>query len=137
MLDEVFAGQRGEGATLNGLALRVSQVEDIRQSVVELGWSASVPYDRYAKVAERLNGLGAGVKRRGSGALGLVYVAMGRQDAYCELHNNAGDASAPRLVVEGAGGGANDLLTQKSFNKGHPVIALTPQLPTRLGSPHD
>jgi myo-inositol-1(or 4)-monophosphatase len=134
MLDELFAAQQGEGATLNGRAIRVSQVEDIRQSVIELGWSARVPYDRYAKVAERLNGLGAGVKRRGSGALGLVYVAMGRQDAYCELHINAWDAAAAVLLVAEAGGWTNDFLSEECLTKGNRVIACTPHLRAVLES---
>jgi myo-inositol-1(or 4)-monophosphatase len=128
MLDELFAAQRGHGATLNGQAIKVSPIDDIRQSVVELGWSARASFDRYAKVLMRLNELGAGVKRRGSGALGLAYVAMGRQDAYCELHINAWDAAAAVLLVEEAGGWTNEFLTEECLRNGNRVIACTPKL---------
>jgi myo-inositol-1(or 4)-monophosphatase len=132
MLDELFAAQRDSGATLNGRKIRVSGVEDITRSVVELGWSARVPFARYATVLERLNVLGAGVKRRGSGALGLAYVAMGRQDAYCELHINSWDAAAAVLLVEEAGGWTNEFLTQECLTGGNRVIACTPHLRAAL-----
>jgi myo-inositol-1(or 4)-monophosphatase len=116
------------GATLNGKPIKVSPVTDIRQSVVELGWSARTPFERYTKLLGKLNAQGAGVKRRGSGALGLAYVAMGRQDAYCELHINAWDAAAGVLLVEEAGGWTNDFLTQACLTEGNQVIACTPSL---------
>ncbi|SAL28675.1 inositol monophosphatase family protein [Caballeronia telluris] len=128
MLDELFAAQRGKGATLNGQAIKVSPIDDIRQSVVELGWSSRVAFERYAALMQRVNDLGAGIKRRGSGALGLAYVAMGRQDAYCELHINSWDAAAAVLIVEEAGGWVNDFLTEECLAKGNRVIACTPKL---------
>jgi myo-inositol-1(or 4)-monophosphatase len=134
MADELFAAQRGEGATLNGRAIRVSLVEDMRQSIVELGWSPRAPFADYLKVATRLNELGAGVKRRGSGALGLAYVAMGRQDAYCELHINAWDAVAAVLLIEEAGGWTNDFLTEECLRTGNRVIGCTPRLRAALES---
>jgi myo-inositol-1(or 4)-monophosphatase len=132
MLDELFAARRGSGATLNGRKISVSGIEDIAKSVVELGWSSRAPFAKYAKVLERLNGLGAGVKRRGSGALGLAYVAMGRQDAYCELHINSWDAAAAVLLVEEAGGWTNEFLTEACLTRGNRVIACTPHLRVAL-----
>ena len=111
MAGELFAARHGGGATLNGRPIKVSAIDDPRKSIVELGWSPRAPFDDYLKVATRLNELGAGVKRRGSGALGLAYVAAGRQDAYCELHINAWDAAAAVLLIEEAGGWTNDFLT--------------------------
>jgi myo-inositol-1(or 4)-monophosphatase len=128
MLDELFVAQRGQGATLNGQPIRVSRIDDIRKSVVELGWSTRASFERYAKVLTRLHDLGAGVKRRGSGALGLAYVAMGRQDAYCELHINSWDAAAAVLLVQEAGGWTNDFLTEECLRSGNRVIACTPGL---------
>jgi myo-inositol-1(or 4)-monophosphatase len=128
MLDELFAAQRGMGATLNGAPIRVSAIADIRQSVVELGWSSRIPFEGFAAVQARLQALGAGVKRRGSGALGIAYVAMGRQDAYCELHINSWDAAAAVLLVEEAGGWANDFLTPECLRNGNRVIVCTPAL---------
>ncbi|APR36470.1 inositol monophosphatase family protein [Paraburkholderia sp. SOS3] len=128
MLDELFAARRGAGATLNGAPIKVSTIADIRQSVVELGWSSRIPFEGFATVQARLQALGAGVKRRGSGALGIAYVAMGRQDAYCELHINSWDAAAAVLLVEEAGGWANDFLTPDCLRNGNRVIVCTPAL---------
>jgi myo-inositol-1(or 4)-monophosphatase len=128
MLDELFAARRGHGATMNGQPIKVSETADIQRSVVELGWSSRVPFEPYAKVLEKLHSLGAGVKRRGSGALGIAYVAMGRQDAYCELHINSWDAAAAVLFIEEAGGWVNEFLTKQCLTQGNQVIACTPGL---------
>ncbi|MFC0398534.1 inositol monophosphatase family protein [Paraburkholderia rhizosphaerae] len=128
MRDELFAARRGAGATLNGAPIKVSPITDIRQSVVELGWSSRVAFDSYSTVHARLHALGAGVKRRGSGALGIAYVAIGRQDAYCELHINSWDAAAGVLLVEEAGGWANDFLTPECLQHGNRVMVCTPAL---------
>ncbi|MGF6776696.1 inositol monophosphatase family protein [Paraburkholderia sp. GAS334] len=128
MANELFVARRGCGATLNGRPMKVSTIDDPRQSIVELGWSPRAPFEHYLKVATRLNDLGAGIKRCGSGALGLAYVAAGRQDAYCELHINAWDAAAAVLLIEEAGGWTNDFLTKECLLKGNRVIGCTPKL---------
>jgi myo-inositol-1(or 4)-monophosphatase len=128
ILDELFAAQRGAGATLNGKPIKVSTIDDVRQSVIELGWSSRISFEGYAAVHARLHELGAGVKRRGSGALGIAYVAMGRHDGYCELHINSWDAAAAVLLVDEAGGWTNDFLTEDCLRNGNRVIACTPAL---------
>lgn len=128
MAGELFAARRGGGATLNGQPIRVSNIEDPRQSIVELGWSPRAPFEQYHEVSARLHNLGTGVKRCGSGALGLADVAAGRQDGYCELHINAWDAAAAVLLVQEAGGWTNDFLTKECLVRGNRVIACTPKL---------
>jgi myo-inositol-1(or 4)-monophosphatase len=134
MLDEMFAARRGGGATLNGKRIKVSGIARTDEAVVELGWSSRVPFAQYRQVLEALNQLGPSVKRCGSGALGLAYVAMGRQDAYCELHINAWDAAAAVLLVNEAGGWTNEFLTQACLRHGNRVIACTPHLRGALES---
>ncbi|WP_049848301.1 inositol monophosphatase family protein [Trabulsiella odontotermitis] len=128
MADELFTAIRGGGARLNNRPIKVSEIAKIEESVIELGWSSRVPFDGYARVHARFNELGASVKRCGSGALGLVYVAMGRQDAYCELHINAWDAAAAALIVQESGGWTNPFLTPECLQRGNEIIACTPQL---------
>ena len=128
MLDELYAAARGRGATLNGKPIRVSGIGDIRQSTVEAGWSTRLPLDRYIAMLDRLAAQGAGIRRGGSGALGLAYVAAGRIDAYCELHMNAWDALAGLLLTEEAGGWINDFLAGAGLKKGNPILACTPEL---------
>jgi myo-inositol-1(or 4)-monophosphatase len=137
MAGELFAARRGCGTTLNGRPIRVSSIDDTRRSVVELGWSPRIPFARYLRVATRLNELGVGLKRCGSGALGLAYVAAGRQDAYCELHINAWDAAAGVLLIEEAGGWINDFLTAECLIKGNRVIGCTPALREAMVSAMD
>jgi myo-inositol-1(or 4)-monophosphatase len=72
--------------------------------------------------------LGTGIRRAGSGALGLAYVAAGRSDAYGELHINAWDVLAGILLVEEAGGWVSDFLADDGLRRGNPVLACTPAL---------
>ncbi|MDR5826197.1 inositol monophosphatase family protein [Caballeronia sp. LZ043] len=123
MLDELFVARRGHGATLNGKPIEASQAKDLSESIVELGWSPRVAFSRYACVLEKVHSKGAGVKRRGSGALGIAYVAIGRQDAYCELHINSWDAAAAVLLVQEAGGWTNEFMTPACITEGNCVIA--------------
>jgi myo-inositol-1(or 4)-monophosphatase len=126
--DELFAAARGCGATLDGAALRVSGLNNIRHSTIEAGWSTRLPLERYVEIVSRLTQAGAGVRRGGSGALALAYVAAGRVDGYCELHMNAWDALAGLLLIEEAGGWTNDFLGGEGLTGGNPILACTPEL---------
>jgi myo-inositol-1(or 4)-monophosphatase len=126
--NEMFAAARGQGATMNGRPMQVSGIDDIQRAIVEAGWSTRLPPQPYVSVIDGLLLGGAQVRRAGSGALALAYVADGRIDAYCELHINAWDAIAGLLLVEEAGGWTNDFLADDGLRKGNPVIGCTPQL---------
>jgi len=128
MHDELYTARRGGGAALNGKPIHVSGLADLRQATVEAGWSARMPSEPYLAMVERLKQAGANVRRGGSGTLGIVYVADGRIDAYCELHINAWDVLAGLLIVEEAGGVTNDFLAGDGLRKGNPVLACTPEL---------
>ncbi len=126
--DELYAAQSGRGATLDGQPMRVSGLSDIRQATIEAGWSTRMPHDRYTGLVQTLKEAGSGVRRGGSGALALAYVADGRIDAYCELHMNAWDALAGLVLVQEAGGWTNDFLAQEGLTQGNPILACTPAL---------
>jgi myo-inositol-1(or 4)-monophosphatase len=123
MPDELYAGVRGGGATLDGRPLRASAISDIRHATVEAGWSSRLPPEPYTELVHRLKTAGANVRRGGSGTLGLAYVADGRIEAYCELHINSWDALAGILLVEEAGGTVNDFLANDGLANGNPVLA--------------
>ncbi|HEX2552091.1 MAG TPA: inositol monophosphatase family protein [Microvirga sp.] len=125
MLDELFAAERGRGATLNGELIRVSGLPDIQSSTIEAGWSTRLPLSRYVDMIGRLLEAGAGMRRGGSGALALAYVAAGRIDGYCELHMNSWDALAGLLLVEEAGGWTNRFLAGDGLVSGNPVLGCT------------
>jgi myo-inositol-1(or 4)-monophosphatase len=132
MFDELYAAARGRGATLNGRPMRVSGIDNIRHSTIEAGWSTRLPLDRYISLLDRLARQGAGIRRGGSGALGLAYVASGRIDGYCELHMNAWDALAGLLLAEEAGGWTNDFLAGSGLREGNAILACTPELKSIL-----
>ncbi|HEX8665723.1 MAG TPA: inositol monophosphatase [Beijerinckiaceae bacterium] len=125
---ELYAAARGRGATLDGEIVRVSGLSDISCATIEAGWSTRVPRESYLDVVDRLKAAGAAVRRSGSGALALAYVAAGRQEAYVELHMNAWDALAGLVLVREAGGWTNDYLAGEGLTKGNPILACTPEL---------
>ncbi len=106
MLDELFSAARGEGATLNGRPLRASSVATLDKALLCTGF----PYD----VRERPEGpvglfnrfilRAQGMRRTGSAALDLAYVAAGRFDGFFEFGLKPWDIAAGALLVEEAGG---------------------------------
>jgi myo-inositol-1(or 4)-monophosphatase len=130
---QLYAAARGRGATLDGALIRVSGLAEIAQATIEAGWSPRVPLESYVGVVERLKRAGAAVRRAGSGALALAYVAAGRMEAYVELHMNAWDALAGLVLVEEAGGVVNDYLAGDALTQGNAILACTPELADLLG----
>jgi myo-inositol-1(or 4)-monophosphatase len=107
---ELFSAERGQGAWLNGKPLRVSTPETLIDSLLVTGFPYSVQQE-----SEELVGLFAeflrrsrAVRRLGSAALDLCYVAAGRFEAFWEQKLNPWDVSAGALIVEEAGGRVTD-----------------------------
>ena len=103
--DETFAAERGEGATLNGRRIRVSEVEDMNRALVCTGF----PYDvrertDFARHFHSFIRHAQGVRRDGSAALDLAYVACGRYDGFWEEGLKPWDVAAGKIIVEEAGG---------------------------------
>jgi myo-inositol-1(or 4)-monophosphatase len=69
-LGEVFAARRGGGATLNGMAIRAAETTELDQAVVELGYSARVPFAAFAALLDKVGATGAMPRNGGSGADG-------------------------------------------------------------------
>ncbi|HSA90184.1 MAG TPA: inositol monophosphatase family protein, partial [Burkholderiales bacterium] len=74
MYGELYRARLGRGAFLNDRGMRVAGITDLRQAIVELGWSARRPVRAYTGLLERVLDAGAIFMRAGSGALGLAYV---------------------------------------------------------------
>jgi myo-inositol-1(or 4)-monophosphatase len=136
-LDELYFAQRGRGAFYNGKRVCVSVVGDIRNATIEIGWSSRKAAGPYLELVGRVLAAGANVRRAGSGALALAYVAAGRTDGYCEIHMNAWDAIAGLLMITEAGGYANDFLAGDGLRSGNMVLgcnaALRPALARAFG----
>lgn len=119
--DEIFAAERGEGATLNGRRIRVSEVEELNSAMLCTGF----PYDvrerpHFALDFSNFTMRAQAVRRDGSAALDLAYVACGRFDGFWEDGLNPWDVAAGVLLIEEAGGritnfsgGLLDLYTPK------------------------
>jgi myo-inositol-1(or 4)-monophosphatase len=128
MYGELYRARAGRGAFLNDRPMRAADITDLRQAIIELGWSARRPVRAYTGLLERVLDAGATFMRAGSGALGLAYVAAGRTHGYCELHINSWDTLAGLLMVREAGGWTNDYLAGEALQRGNAVLACAPGL---------
>ena len=103
--NELFAAERGRGATLNGKPIRVSSTDKLGDSLIVTGF----PYDFKQKpnFARHLTDFlfhSRGVRRDGSAAIDMAYVACGRFDGFWEEGLNPWDVAAGTLLIEEAGG---------------------------------
>ncbi len=103
--DELFSAERGSGTHLNGHPIHVSRTRTLEESLVATGFPSHKRHRNpnihfYQQFTLRSHG----VRRAGSAALDLAYVAAGRLDAYWEFNLNPWDTSAGFLLVEEAGG---------------------------------
>jgi len=108
--DEMFTAERGAGAYLNNRRIRVSQVSRLMDSLVTTGFPSrkrhqNVNVHFYHQLAMATHG----VRRPGSAALDLAYVACGRLDAFWEFGLNPWDMAAGVLLVTEAGGSRSDM----------------------------
>lgn len=103
---ELFTGERGAGAFLNGRRLKVSSQETLLRSILITGF----PYDLKTDVHDSVTLFGRflrearAIRRDGSAALDLCYVAAGRVDGFWEARLNLWDVLAGVLMIEEAGG---------------------------------
>lgn len=106
MLDVAYSTVRGEGASANGKLISVSTTKETKEAIVATGF----PYRRDAHMNANFKALEycvlncRGVRRFGSAALDLAYVASGKFDAYYENTLNIWDIAAGVLLIEEAGG---------------------------------
>ena len=134
--DEMYVAERGGGAFLNGRRLRVSG----RSRVDEALFATGIPVmgiDNHALFLAQLRGVmavSAGVRRFGSAALDLAYVAAGRYDGYWENGLQPWDIAAGILLVREAGGFVSDLAGGKRMLAGGGILATNSQLHDALGA---
>ncbi len=105
MRDEMFLGEQGKGSWVNGRPLRVSTAQELAKSLLVTGfpydtWHAKRNnFDYFVKLAKMTQG----VRRLGSAALDLCYVAAGRFDGFWELSMKPWDIAAAGLIAREAG----------------------------------
>jgi myo-inositol-1(or 4)-monophosphatase len=110
-LDELFKAEKGKGAFLNGRPIRVSRTDKLIESLVVTGFPYDVRTNADRLVRHFANFLkeAQAVRRLGSAALDLCYVAAGRFDGFWEASLNPWDMAAGVLILEEAGGKFTDL----------------------------
>jgi len=127
--DEMFTAERGKGAYLNGQPLHVSYTTDLQRSLLVTGF----PYDIQNPEINNLNNfihfskMTQGVRRLGSAALDLSYVAAGRFDGFWEMALKPWDVAAGGLICEEAGGRVTNIFGETDFiSPPQSVVATTP-----------
>jgi myo-inositol-1(or 4)-monophosphatase len=120
--DEMFSAERGRGASLNNKPIRVSDTEQLSEALVVTGF----PYDFKSRqnFARHLNEFmlsARGVRRDGSAAIDMAYVACGRFDGFWEEGLNPWDMAAGVLLIEEAGGQVTTY-TEGKFNIYQPPV---------------
>lgn len=112
---ETFLAQKGKGATLNGKKIHVSKTPKLEQSLLVTGF----PYNRFTRMPvllkrfEKFLNSCHDVRRLGSAALDLCWLAAGRTDGYWEDNLNPWDVGAGVLVLQEAGGKVTDYSGKK------------------------
>jgi myo-inositol-1(or 4)-monophosphatase len=108
--NEMFMAEKGQGAFLNDRRLRVSARTDLADCLIATGipFRGHGDHDTYLDQLRRLMPTVAGVRRMGSAALDLAYVAAGRYDGYWEIALQPWDLAAGLLLVREAGGYATE-----------------------------
>jgi myo-inositol-1(or 4)-monophosphatase len=129
--EECFTAERGRGAWLNGEPIRVSRTGNLDDSLLVTGF----PYDIRTNPENNLDNfarfslLTQGVRRLGSAALDLCYVAAGRFDGFWEMRLNAWDVAAGGLIAEEAGARVTGLRGEPDFlSPPHSILAANLQL---------
>ena len=127
--DELFAAALGRGATLNGVPISVSGATVLGQALVGTGFAYRADIrEQQAKVVANLIGAVRDIRRLGSAAVDLCYVAAARLDVYYEEHLNSWDAAAGELIAREAGAVTSD------YAGSHPrfgqLVAATPAIHT-------
>ncbi len=115
--DECFYSYKGSKAYLNSEIINVSDIQNISNSLVATGF----PYEDYSQIEQISESLqyfmrnSQGIRRLGSAATDLVYVACGRFDAFYELGLNVWDVAAGAFIVKQAGGKVSDFLMKENY----------------------
>jgi myo-inositol-1(or 4)-monophosphatase len=122
---ELFTAERGFGAFVNGRRLRVSNAATLVDALLVTGF----PYDVHQRVGELVGLFGAflgrarGVRRLGSAALDLCYVAAGRMDGFWEQSLSPWDIAGGALIVAEAGGRVTSMEGGPFASRGGHILA--------------
>ncbi len=131
-LDELYTAERGKGAFLNGNPIRVSETDSLIQSILITGFPYDI-HDNPDNTVERFVDFlmnAQAIRRLGSAAIDLCYIAAGRGDGFWEAFIQPWDIAAGILLIEEAGGKVTDF-------EGNPIGADSPRVLATNGKIHD
>ncbi len=123
--DELFAAEKGKGARLNGHKIKVSSISVLSRSLLATGFPYDLResrvnnFDHFRNFATRVHA----VRRAGSAALDLCYVAAGRFDGFWEMKLGPWDLAAGSIIVREAGGQVTDFQGSPIHLDGRHVLA--------------
>ena len=134
--DEMFAAERGQGATLNDRSIRVSEIEDLNSAMLCTGFPYNVrERPDFTRDFANFTMASQAVRRDGSAALDLAYLACGRFDGFWEEGLKAWDVAAGVLLIEEAGGTVSDF--EGAPLKIHTPSVYTPKVLASNGLVHE
>ncbi|MCL5261567.1 MAG: inositol monophosphatase [Gammaproteobacteria bacterium] len=128
--DELFYASRGNGAYLNNRRIRVSKSKQLNGSLLGTGFGQHTlehMHDQLAIIAEFVPEV-AGIRRCGSAALDLAYVACGHLDGFWEMKLRPWDIAAGAAIITEAGGVITDFHGHEAFLDSGNVIASNPKI---------
>ncbi len=129
-LDELFHAVRGQGAYLNGEPIHVSDKTDMAQAVVSTGFPVDklLTPDNNLDNFARIMPLVRGIRRLGSAAMDISYVAAGILDGFWEVNLHRWDVAAAELILSEAGG----VSSRFRPDRGESVVAGNPEIHSQL-----
>jgi len=134
--DECFYAWEGSSAFLNGNKIEVSSTVSLEDALVATGF----PYydyqhlDNYFDLLKELAKTTRGIRRIGSAAVDLVYMACGRFDAFFEYSLHAWDVAAGAFIAQQAGGKVFDFSGNNNWLFGKEIVAVNPKLEAEFGA---
>ncbi|MGI9336718.1 MAG: inositol monophosphatase family protein [Gammaproteobacteria bacterium] len=139
---ELFTASRGSGAQLDGKRIRVSDRTSLKGALLATGFpfGQMAHLEEYVETMRALMPLTAGLRRAGSAALDLAYVAAGRFDGFWEFRLQPWDVAAGSLLIQEAGGivcgfdGSEDFMSAGSLVGAPPKVLreLMPHMPAQV-----
>ena len=132
--DELFSASKGAGAFLNQNRIRISQTNGLDNTLIGTGFPFKQPEHLtcYLKTFKAIHPLTSGIRRAGSAALDLAYLASGRLDGFWEIGLNKWDMAAGVLLVQEAGGFSSDFSGGNQFLETGNIVAGNPQVFPKL-----
>ncbi|MCC6206681.1 MAG: inositol monophosphatase [Gammaproteobacteria bacterium] len=128
--EELFTASRGSGAFLNDRRIRVSSAKSLEGTLLGTGFpfKQQQHLDAYLEMFKVLHRESAGIRRAGSAALDLAYVAAARLDGFWEIGLNPWDMAAGTLLIQEAGGMVSDFRGGDTYHQSGNIVGGNPKV---------